>query len=289
MNTWQGLIVVLPLLGGARPGAQQEPVIEEPEVDFAVLADTTALVPGATFHLAAHFELPPDCHIYWENPGQSGMATAVEVKAPEGFEVGSPLYPGPKSLEIELEIVSYVYEGVVAVFVPITAPEELDPEAAYAFELSAEWLVCNSACFLQEGRGSIELAAHKGEGKPATANEEALASSFARLPEPQSACGELQYQWLASPPEYRARVVVRGATYVEFFPDLETNLVISRTTDNPGGNAYEMAVDFASTPGQEDDAPRATGVLLVVDRKQTSRYYEVSFAPEPSPAAPSSR
>lgn len=262
------------------PAAPQEaaPPPREPVVSVELLADVAALQPGATFQLAAFFELPKHWHIYWENAGESGMATTVKVTAPEGFQVGETRYPGPKSLEVGLEVTSFVYEDQVALFVPVTAPAALDPEAHYTFKLSAQWLVCQEVCFLQSKDLELELGVFRGEGAPEPANAERLAPQLARLPRPQAEFEALMFQWLPSKPEYRARIVVKGARDAEFFPGLETNLVVTRVVDNPGGNAFEFAVDFIATAGQEDEPPIASGVMRVVDA-QGERFFSVSFAP----------
>ena len=263
----------------ATPTSQDAPeeVEAEPEVSLQLLADTAAIVPGGEFLLAAYFELPEHWHIYWENAGASGMPTSVQVTGPEGFELGTPLYPGPESLELTLEAKSYVYEGAVAIFIPVKAPAELDPEAAFEFQLEAQWLVCKTECFLQEGSRSLKLKVHPGEGAPPAANADLLGPPRERLPLPQSELKGLRWRWMASPPEYRALIVVTQALDLEFYPSLESNLIISSLARNPGSNAYEMAVDFTMTAGQEEDAPHAVGLLRVKDRERT-RYYHVNFS-----------
>lgn len=273
-------------LGALFVAPQDGPAPEvEPEVRLELLADTEALVPGGEFMLAAWFELPEEWHIYWENAGESGMPTSVSVTAPEGFLVGEPLYPGPKSLEVGLEITSFVYEDEVAIFVPVTVPAELDSSASHEFTLEAEWLVCKKECFLQEGKRSLSLKVAEGAAAPAEANAKRLAPQRAKLPRPQSELEGLRWQWMKSPPEYRALTVVVGAVDVEFFPGLESNLIVTSTAHNPGSNAYEMAIDFMTTPGQEADQPHAVGVLRVETRKDT-HFYRVDFSATPKGAAP---
>lgn len=257
----------------------------EPRVKLELLADTDSLAPGAEFMLAAWFELPEEWHIYWENAGQSGMPTSLSVEGPEGFTIGEALYPGPTSLEVELEITSYVYEGQVAIFVPVTAPEELSPDQSYEFSLQAEWLVCKKECFLQEGTRQLSLGLAEGGAAPAPANEAKLDPQRAKLPRPQSELTKLRLSWMKSPPEYRALTVVVGAIDVEFFPGLESNLIVTRIARNPGSNAYEMAIDFTMTPGQEDDQPHAVGVLRVTNREDT-RFYKVDFSGTSKEASP---
>ncbi|HIG11646.1 MAG: protein-disulfide reductase DsbD domain-containing protein [bacterium] len=249
----------------------------EPEVQVNFWADTSAVVPGGEFLLAAYFELPEGWHIYWENAGQSGMPTTVKVAAPVGFKLGPARYPGPKSLELGLGITSFVYEKEVAIFVPITAPADLGARKSFEFSLEAEWLVCREVCFLQNAKLSLSLEAHGEEGTPKKAHAKKLDPQKLLLPRPQANLKGLRWNWLASPPEYRALVVVGGASELDFFPTLESNLALGGLVHNPGGNGYELAADFSMTPGQESDEPRATGLLRVV-RKGVLRFYTVNFS-----------
>ena len=38
-----------------------------------LLSDRSAIVPGEAFTLAVRIELDPDWHLYWRNPGASGL------------------------------------------------------------------------------------------------------------------------------------------------------------------------------------------------------------------------
>ena len=53
-----------------------------------LISETTQVVPGQTFYLALNFELEPHWHIYWENPGASGLPVEIEWELPEGFVAG---------------------------------------------------------------------------------------------------------------------------------------------------------------------------------------------------------
>src|SRR4051794_29301951 len=53
-------------------------------VQATMLADTTAVQPDTTFTLGVLFKVKPGWHIYWRNPGSSGLATKVTWAIPEG-------------------------------------------------------------------------------------------------------------------------------------------------------------------------------------------------------------
>ena len=59
--------------------------------------------------VAVHFVLQKGWHIYWENPGDTGMSTTLE-----GVE--ETFYPTPQSIPLPNNLTSYGYEGEVVLF-----------------------------------------------------------------------------------------------------------------------------------------------------------------------------
>lgn len=47
--------------------------------------------------LAARVDVPPAWHVYWENPGDSGLPTRATIDAP-GWRLGEARYPGPERI-----------------------------------------------------------------------------------------------------------------------------------------------------------------------------------------------
>ena len=43
-----------------------------------LLSDRSAIVPGEAFTLAVRIELDPDWHLYWRNPGASGLPLELD-------------------------------------------------------------------------------------------------------------------------------------------------------------------------------------------------------------------
>src|SRR5688572_716189 len=91
---------------GPRKRSAGPPAGEE-LVRLHLLADVTRVAPGQELTVAARLDIEPGWHIYWSNPGESGLPTEVELVAPPGFQVGAVRYPGPNRFESPGEITSY--------------------------------------------------------------------------------------------------------------------------------------------------------------------------------------
>lgn len=152
-------------------------------VQSQVLADTTSIEPGQTFHLAVSFTIEPHWHIYWVFPGSSGMRTHIDVEAPEGFEVGDIKWPRPQRFGHD-GVWDYGYENQVILFVPVTAPEEV-PAGTNRFAVDASWLVCKEACFMGSRKHTVTISGTgSGAGEMSDAREVLLKRYLDRVPEP---------------------------------------------------------------------------------------------------------
>ncbi|MCB9849717.1 MAG: thioredoxin family protein [Phycisphaerales bacterium] len=127
-----------------------------PEVHVALHANVAAIAPGKPFDVAISFEIPEEFHIYWENPGDSGMPPKVKWQLPEGFNASGLRFPAP-TREEQAGIVSYVLKGSPVLLATITPPDNLPVGEKVTLTADVRWLVCKLQCFLDKKTLSIEL------------------------------------------------------------------------------------------------------------------------------------
>ncbi len=273
-------LLITPLLLPPQETDEEE---VEPEVQLELLADVDSVVPGQELLLAAHLDMPEHFHVYWENAGDSGLPTRVAVNGPEGFEIGAPRFPGPERFELPGGFVSYGYEERAVIFVPVKTPEVIERGASFEFTLEAEWLVCKTACFMQDGKASLRLAATPVGEQPKPANAKRLEPWKERLPLPFEKLEGATEAWSAEGEGLRLDLTVESATELEFYPASGGPLELrERTLSIPGGPTCWITVDFARAHGREKETPIARGVLRVT-RKARDRYYQVQFTPPAGP------
>lgn len=135
------------------PGAGRKTA--EELVAVRTVADVSSIAPGRTFHLAVIFDIEPQWHMYWKNPGEGAPPPTIAIEVPKGFEVGEVRWPRPLVVESPIGP-TYVYENQAALFVPITAPDDLmDGSATIRTEI--RWAVCKAVCLLGRGRWSVDV------------------------------------------------------------------------------------------------------------------------------------
>lgn len=96
------------------------------------------------------FEIDPHWHIYWKNPGDSGMAPKFNFSK-GNYEVGPVQWPVPKRIPVG-HLINIGYEKDVAILFNVK-PKGNDKEIHLVLNL--EWLVCQEECI--PGMGEITL------------------------------------------------------------------------------------------------------------------------------------
>jgi thiol:disulfide interchange protein DsbD len=88
--------------------------------------------------------LKDDWHIYWRNPGDSGLPTEVEFIIPEDFTISEIKFPTPKIFYSD-EIVNYGYAHQVLLIADLNIPKNYRPkEINISAKLTS--LICKDLC-----------------------------------------------------------------------------------------------------------------------------------------------
>ena len=123
-----------------------------------LVADVARVKPGEYFQVGVLFTIPDRSHIYWRNPGASGLPTGVEWKLAEDVEAGELLWPAPKRFEIEgWDEVSFGYESEVLLFAEVRVPETMTNTGPLSIVARAYWLNCEEDGQCIPGDAELQL------------------------------------------------------------------------------------------------------------------------------------
>lgn len=90
------------------------------EEEVPQLAATLVVAPEPPARVGVVFDLAPGWHLYWRNPGETGVAPEFEVSA-DGHSAGPIEWPVPTTFrEADDLFTTYGYEGRVLLAVPLT-------------------------------------------------------------------------------------------------------------------------------------------------------------------------
>lgn len=172
-----------------------------PQLVATLVVSTDA--PDAPARIGVLFELEPGWHLYWRNPGETGVAPQIAFEAP-GYTVGPLAWPAPDIFkEADDLFTTYGYEGRVLLAAPLSAQPDTRVDAADSApiaraEVSA--LICRTQCvpasFALES--PLDAALDAGDRHTILALFE---ESEARVPPRADTLGwALAAHWSAAPP-----------------------------------------------------------------------------------------
>lgn len=270
------VLVVLPFQASAPTPKQDEEPDGNKLVQCTLRADREAIQPGSTFTLGVHFKIEPKWHIYWENPGDSGMATKAEIKAPEGYVIGAPRYPWPTRDEEVGDIIQFVHASEMMMLFDVKVPTTAKPGSEVKLDVVGDWLVCKEVCVKGAGTSSLTL---KVAEKEKLADEKLFDRWRARLPRPWSELARSLPTWTGEETAPTLKIVVPGATGLEFFPRRSRTTQLKARKIDIGKQGGTITLDFEFERENPDDKPGAHGVLWVKTEKgETSYVLESPFS-----------
>ncbi len=172
-------------------------------------------------YLALHLKLDPEWHSYWENPGDSGAAPILEIKAPEGVVVSKSLYPLPKRIEVP-PLMTFGYEDEVMYLFEARLDPDYKGKETVSLELNAEWLVCKVECI--PAYGTFALTLRTDGPHTVSADEQAIQAVRKQLPG-SAVDQELSVQAVAEGEKIRLDLKSPPALeYLDFFPASASHL-----------------------------------------------------------------
>ena len=154
-----GIFFVLSASGCGDPS-----VSKGPHIEVKLIADQQTLTPGSYFRLGVHFKPEPGWHIYWKNPGDSGLAPRFAWESSGGVAVNHPLWPYPQKIAVG-PLVNYGYDEVL---IPFPATFSAPPPRAKSttVTLSLQYLVCKDECLPGEAQLALTIPISKNASAP---------------------------------------------------------------------------------------------------------------------------
>ncbi|KMO25390.1 thiol:disulfide interchange protein [Methylobacterium indicum] len=246
-----------------------------------------AVAPGSPLTAGVRLTMKPGWHVYWRNPGDSGLPPEIAWTLPAGFAAGAVEWPAPERIPVG-DLMNFGYEGEVLLTVPLTAPETLGP-GPVSLKAKVSYLVCERECVPGEANLSLGLpvapAGTSPRPDPRTAELFAQAREKVPVPAPwpvRMSEGGANPVLTLDAPGLRARDIA-------FFPYSETALEHAApqvaTSDAAG---LHLRLQRSSQAAPDAPAPRADGVLTLTEETASGPVRRAYALGEAAPAPASS-
>lgn len=129
----------------------------EPHARVSLKVDTDAVTAGKPFTVAVVFEMDPGWHIYYKDPGESGMPPEVKWTLPTGMGAGELQFPKPEVLKTPAGT-NFVYHDEVWLLATITPGEGFKPDGSTQISADIKWLECDAdLCLPGKGKASVKV------------------------------------------------------------------------------------------------------------------------------------
>jgi thiol:disulfide interchange protein/DsbC/DsbD-like thiol-disulfide interchange protein len=252
----RALILILSVYGIS--GCQRSDTGSGPHVTARLIVDQKSVSPGSTFTLGVKFTLEPGWHIYWSNPGDSGLPPRFTWSNDSAVTVLPPLWPYPERLATG-PLVNYGYGDVTIPF-----PARLTANArvgATDITVGLQWLVCKDECLPGETTLHIALPITPQSGAPSEHSKE-FEAALNRVPTPLDrvsiAVEERPDQLII------ALIPIDGQPLppsITFFP-LDKRIIANAATQTTERDGGSVRLTLTRDPLNRESINRIRGVLV---------------------------
>lgn len=138
--------------------------VERPHIIVELVTEHESFRPGTRAPIGIRLAPEPNWHVYWRNPGDSGLPPKIQWTTPAGYTVGEFQWPHPAVISTP-PFVTYGYHSDVLLLADLTIPDDAKPGSLAAIRAKAAWLVCqDDGCV--PGKADLELKVPIEAGPP---------------------------------------------------------------------------------------------------------------------------
>jgi len=185
------LIAVLCLLWAGSLWAQSSGWVQTSHLKAQLVSDYQDVRPGQKLTLALNFITKPNWHTYWQNPGDSGLATTIHWTLPPGVQAGPLQWPTPELIAVP-PLVNYGYYGATSLLTTLDIDESFRG-SVLPIRAKAEWLVCDEICLPVEASLELTLTV-SAESSLSLTEQDFFQQARAALPQQLASVGRYEVQ-----------------------------------------------------------------------------------------------
>ncbi|MBY0422371.1 MAG: hypothetical protein K2Q06_08715, partial [Parvularculaceae bacterium] len=266
-------IACLSLVAPCAASGASSPTVQTEHAVTTLRVESMGLKPGAVATLLLDQTLQEGWHVYWKNPGDSGLPLDLQWALPEGFAAGGVVYPTPSRIPIG-PLANYGFFGSPAFLIPLQVPAAAKIGDSVEIGLKATWLICEEICVPEEAQFSLTMPiVGVATSDPEVAS--LFAEARAAIPVPLGADGTFAVDGSAVIFSFPAPNVSGGNYY--FFPETES-LIEPSAPQNAARRGEKLVIETAAASGAASAPDSMRGVLA---RVGSAVGYEVELARDP--------
>lgn len=266
-------LCILFLLLVPASGAYALPV-QADNVEAELIAENQSFKAGGYDNwVALRLRPDPGWHVYWQNPGDSGIPTSLKWMLPPEITAGSIEWPYPHRESLG-ELTNYGYSEETLHLVPIRVKRGERADLA----VKATWLVCKDICIPGEAELKLSMPVSTAQPQPDAAWAGAFENARSRVPR---AAPDWDVRYSIVQGDFS--ISIEGAQFpqraqVEFFPipnDLVAHAAEQRVIID-SGNGLRLSQRLSD---YFVEAPADLRGVLVIHEGDTAKAFQVDARP----------
>jgi thiol:disulfide interchange protein DsbD len=233
-----------------------------PTATVELVLPRSTVAPGETLPIGVKFTMAPGWHIYWKNPGDSGLPPTFRWNLPGGgasramrgseWTATEPAFPVPVSWTDAAGLVGYGYSGTVIFPAELKIPASATPGQVVEVGVLVDYMVCKEICLTESGSAKVQLTVAAGSAETEEIDSESarqLKEAIARLPQPGKATEG------ATPPDDGGIVlettIPSGAKNLGVFPAPPEGVVVEEAKVQAEGDLATVTLRIRRLAGIE--------------------------------------
>ena len=165
----------------AQAGGAASRTGQGPHVRVELITDRA--VPGPGMRLGLKFDLDPDWHIYWQNPGDSGGPPEATWSFPPGMMASGIEWPVPERIDIG-GLVNYGYHNSVVLPVAVALAADARIPQGFTVKASVRWMACANLCVAGKAELALTFPLSAEENRLVPGWKAAVDAALSRMPKP---------------------------------------------------------------------------------------------------------
>lgn len=249
------ILLWAPLASAQAPGGP-------PLVRATLIPEMRSVRDGRPLRLALRLVVAPGWHIYWTNPGESGLPTTVTWRVPAGFRVGVIEWPFPERKVVD-GLTVHAYEGEVVLLSEVHPPARLQANTMAELVAHVRVGVCREVCIAQHLEAATSLPTTDSVARPDARWTGMFRAATPRMP--RSLPG-----WLVEARSEEAEIVLRITPRgihllpegpMTFFPE-DQGIVAVATSHEPRDAGEPLVLRLPDVRQHAGTRRRVRGVLV---------------------------
>ncbi|WP_428311682.1 protein-disulfide reductase DsbD family protein [Hydrocarboniphaga sp.] len=247
--------------------------VQAEHIEVELLAENSTLTAGEQT-VALRIRPESGWHVYWRNPGDSGLPTKLAWQnLPAGASAGELQWPYPEEHNLG-DLTNYGYGEETLLPLQLTLPDSAPAEPLKA---KASWLVCADICIPGKADLSLDTPYRAGAAQPDPAHAVAFAETRAKLP--VAAPFAAQFQIDGGEFRLQAGPLPGRSQQLAFYPYAGDVLAHAGSKKQAYDSDDRIARLARPVSGYFVQAPQAVEGVLVIGEGHAAKAYEIRATP----------